>query len=148
MPRLGQFKAHIGLDVDDSLGSLDGYFWTDVTDYALEASYRWGRDRFIHGDFETGLATLTLNNDTGEWSPTSGVNEIGGEKLRPGMLVRFAFGQTAAQLETWLEAVTGDAWAQGTVAAGPDAGQTYVKRDLAASETWTGSVDGCGWTNH
>jgi hypothetical protein len=154
MPRLGQLQVDLGLDVVQaamSLGSLDGFDWTRITpddpgdgsvteSFVMSASYQWGRDRFIHGDFETGTATLVLDNDTGEWSPESGVNWYGGVKLRPGMLVRLSYQVKPDDLTDWMNAYTSPT---GWTVIGDGA-----TRDLADSETWEGSVDGAAWVNH
>lgn len=141
----------ISLDYDQSLslGSIDGRTWTRITedgtnDYTdlnmpvpnmvLGIRYSYGRDRFIVGDFETGTAVLVLNNDNGEWTPDSGVNTIGGEKLAPGMFVRVGHLVTDDTLDAILPANTNDTG--------------LSSRQLTDTETVTGYVDGRTWTNH
>ena len=147
MARPGYVVVDIGLGVDQGhgYGTLDGQQFTRVTadpedsitdSFVLDISTRYGRNRFIHGDFETGTATIVLNNDTGEWSPNSGVNNIGGDKLRPGMIVRVAYRTTVADSMGWLNTNT------------TPTGWSFGKRDMADAETWTGMVDGSTWTNH
>jgi hypothetical protein len=158
MPRVGRLAVDIGLGVDQLTGSLaevDGQQLTRVTthrsitnestiqiadSYVLDVSFQYGRDRFIHGDFETGTATVTLNNDTGEWTPGSGVNAFGGDKLRPGMIVQILYQVSSAQLDVWLEDNTPHLW--------DGAGTGGRKRDISDAETWTGFVDESPWTAH
>ena len=93
--------------------------WTDVTAYWLGGSYRRGRDRFIVGNYETGTATIILDNDTGTWTPVSGVMSLGQVPIRPGMLIRIS--------ERYVEAAD-------------------ALGDLTDTDTVTGFVDGRTWT--
>lgn len=156
MTRLGQVSVLIGLDYDQSVStqSLDGQQFTFVNgdpnwyteaalgldqSYLMSVRYTHGRDRFIVGDFETGTATIVLDNDTGEWTPNSGVNRIGGEKLRPGMPVIIVYFASVAELITILEAETGETW---------QSSSGFAFRDMTDTETTVGLVDGRTWTLH
>jgi hypothetical protein len=160
MARLGRLAVDIGLGVDQTTADLDclvvdGQQLTRITphyelldddavvvdhSYVMEASFRYGRDRFIHGDFETGTGQIVLNNDTGEWTPNSGVNEIGGDKLRPGMIVHILYMISRDMIGSWLNDNTVGTWTSTT----PNA----AYRSIADSETYIGFVDGCTWTTH
>lgn len=158
---LGHLIVDLALDVDQSLGlgTIELKDWTRITpwtntngdteyDYldlglpadnlVMSASVRYGRDRFITGDFETGTATVVLNNDTGEWSPTSGLNVIGGDKLAPGTPIRI--GYYLYDVEVRAELFSGTSWGTQTT--------NKLKLDLGNNDTATGLVDGRTWTNH
>lgn len=154
---IGDWAVFICLDADQGYGwvDIDGRQQTLINDtyaytlanlgldqsYPISFNYRYGRDRFIVGDFETGTATLVLDNDTGEWTPASGVNTIGGDKLQPGMIVVVQHALADAQLAAGVQAATGDTWTASATAG-------FAKRDLTDTETTTGFVDGRTWTNH
>lgn len=105
---------------DTGTWSGDEPNWVDCTAYLMAATTRQGRDRFIVGDFDVGTATFALNNDSGTWTPASGVVSLGQVQIRPGSMVRLS-----------------GRW-DGT---GFDA-------TLSDSATTTGDVDGRTWTNH
>ena len=108
----------------------------------MSAAYQWGRDRFIVGEFETGLATIVLNNDTGEFSPESSVNALGGDKLAPGMVIRILYGLNKNLIDDHLQDVTGDnTWTSVSYSYG-------AERPIVDDETTTGFYDGRTWTAH
>ena len=80
-------------------GVLGDAYMVDVTEYALGFTTTNGRQAYT-SRFRAGLATITLDNTAGEWTPTGGNQLPGFLPLRPGRIVQiFAeYGTTTAQI--------------------------------------------------